>query len=136
MNSQKRWWIYSDFAISVVNQWEFTKNIGKWLRKLSISFYFCVNSDRIRYFFRVFTSKLLFFRELTFNLLSFPRIHFILRELFTIFYATLLRIHYLLRDFTKTSLSFAQIHFEFNKFFANSLRIRYLLREYTSFEVA
>ena len=144
MNSRIRWWIYSDFAISL-NQWEFKKKIGndKWLRELSFSFYFLCLFRSNSIFFRVFTSKLLFLsRELTFYSLSSSRAHFILRELFTIFYASSLRIHYLLREmksprsrinfqrtiYFRNSLS---IHFEFTIFFAHSFIIHFLFREFT-----
>ena len=116
---------------------EFTLDSLFSLRSHSeFSFYF-VNSLWIIFSFRAFT-----YSFIVFFALSFSRIHFILRELFTIFYASSLRIHYLLRktksprsriDFQRTiyfrnSLS---IHFEFTIFFAHSFIIHLLFREFT-----
>ena len=67
------------------------------------------------------------------NLLSFPWIHYLLREytLVSLFSANWLWINYTFREFAMNSLSIWRIHYEFTWSFAKLPWIHYLFRENT-----
>ena len=137
---------------------EFTFN-----SRIHLQFIFFAYSQsplRIHFEFTIFFANSLwihFFRELTFNSLSIPRIHWkfslnSIRYEFTICFANSLLIHFLFREltfnslsiyhdswyflikllihfeFTSNLLSSSRIHYQFTIFLADSLWIHYLFR--------
>ena len=71
------------------------------------------SSCELRYKGLILLSNSIFFHEFTFNSLSLSRIHF----QSTIFFANLLRVHYLFRESKSNLLSFSRIHSQFTILF-------------------